>query len=261
MESAAATAAAGAENAGTVLTMPETLEKLDRVKVFSIVRILPNGMKDTCASSSGEICFYTDAADATAALDELKRSEPDAKLRLELVALGRAFALVQGLMGLRAPSPARLHFSRSTVAAEGEAGVPEHLRDRMRSAGTFPLFYAEDIGSHRVTPVFFSRDDLLAQWVKGGNTAETLPPITVTDLRIVVARTLQEPGDWKPLVLIPPSGSAELVKALADRASSEAAIGQGFVRGAELLAKVEHEVALADGDVPPPLTAGEGLKI
>jgi hypothetical protein len=249
------------QNAGTVLTMPETLEKLDRVKFFNIVRILPDGMKDTCASSSGEIYFYADAADATAALDELKRSEPDARLRLELVPLGRAFALVQGLMGLKAPSPTRLHFSRSTVAAEGEAGVPEHLRDRMRSAGTFPLFYAENIGSQRVTPVFFSRDDLLAQWVKGGNAAETLPPVTVTDLRVVVARTLQEPGDWKPLVLIPPSASAELVKALSETASSEAAIGHGFVRGAQLLARVEHEVALADGDVPPPLTAGDGLQI
>jgi hypothetical protein len=250
------------EQAGSVLTMPKTLEKLDRVKVFNIVRILPDGTKDTCPSSSGEIRFFTDGADATAAVDELKRSEPDAKLRLELVPLGRAFALVQGLMGLKAPSPARLHFARSTVAAEGEAGVPENLRDRMRAAGPFPLFYAEHIGSPRVTPVFFSRDDLLAQWVKGGNVPEALPPVTVTDLRIVVARTLQEPGNWKPLVLIPPSNSAELVKALSGRAGTEAAIGEGFVRGARTLAKVEHAVALADGDVPPPLTAGgEGLKI
>jgi len=45
------------------------------------------------------------------------------------------------------------------------------------------------------------------------------------------------------------------------RADNEAAIGQGFVRGAGLLAEVEHRIAMVEGDVSPPLTAGEGLTI
>jgi len=203
--------------AGSVLTMPETLEKLDRVEVFNLVRILADGMKDQCSNARGEIVFYTDAADATADLEELKSAEPGAKLRLEVVPLGRAFALVQGLMGLQSPIPARLCFSRSIVSAEGEAGVPEHLRARMRPSGPYPLFYSDAIGSSLVTPVFFSREDLLAQWLKAGNPAASVPAATVTDLRTVVARTLQEPGEWKPLVFISLRGSTDLVKSLSDR--------------------------------------------
>ena len=105
------------------LTMEETLAKLDRVKVFHVVRILADGMKDACASTSGAVTFFADAADAEAAFEELRRGDPEARLRLELVPLGRAFALTQGLMGLRAPMTSRLQFSQSVVEAEGEAGV------------------------------------------------------------------------------------------------------------------------------------------
>lgn len=238
----------------SVLSMSEALEKLDRVHVFQLTRLLPDGSRDLAPEPhQGHLHFFTDATEATTKLSLASTLDPTARLRLELVGLGRVFALMQGLMGLKPPAPVVLQFARQVVEAEGERGVPPPLRERMRGQGPFPLFYSEAIGSPLVTPVFFSRDDLLQHWTKNGG--ESLPEVTVTDLRVVVARMLQEPGEWKPLVFIPPRASAELVRTLSERADKEAAITQGFVRGAKLLAKVEHEIAKAEGDVPPPLTA------
>lgn len=45
------------------LTMQETLAKLDRVMIFSIFRMLPDGSKDICPSSDGVVTFYAGAAD------------------------------------------------------------------------------------------------------------------------------------------------------------------------------------------------------
>lgn len=131
------------EPSGGVLTMPEVLAKLDKVMTFTISRVLSDGAKDACPSPSGAVTFYVDSEDAKADLEALKAADSTLRLSLDFCALGRAFALTQGLMGLRAPGPTRLQFSRKLVAAVGDQGVPENLRERMRSAGPFPLFFCE----------------------------------------------------------------------------------------------------------------------
>ena len=174
--------AATPANSGSCLTMPEVLAKLDRVMTFTIARQLPDGSKDACPSADGAVTFYLDAADAQAALEALKAEQPDARLSLDYTALGRAFALTQGLMGLRAAGPARLQFCRSTVEDVGERGVPSELQERMRGAGPFPLFYSEKLGSQQFTPVFFAVSDLHELWVTCGGDPRKLPEATVTDL-------------------------------------------------------------------------------
>ena len=218
--------------------------------------MLGDGAKDVCPSSSGHIVFYTDAADAKADLEELKaqRSEEAAsKLGLDHTPLGRAFALTQGLMGLNAPAQCRLQFSRAVAASEGQAGVPQELRERMGKAGPFPLFYSERIDSHDVTPVFFHREDLNAFWVASGQSADDLPTPTVTDLRVVVARTLQEPGFWNPLTYVPPKASEPTVAELKARAQRDGTVADGFARGARVMKQVAEGVATADGEMPPAL--------
>ena len=216
---------------GEILTMQQTLAKLDRIIVFTLVRVLEDGSKDACPFK-GELQFYVDSGDAQADLAALQKEHPDAKIGISHAPLGRAFALTQGLMGLKADAPSRLQFPRSTCAAEGDACVPKELREKMRSAGPFPLFYSDKLGNNGFTPVFFSRSDLCDFWMTSGAPAELKPEehTTVTDLRILIARTLQEPGSWQPLHYVPAKNSAALAKEVTDRAAADDEVSEGACR-------------------------------
>jgi hypothetical protein len=243
-----------------VLQMSETMAKLDRVMVFHITRTLPDGNKDVVVVEN-TLIFYVDAADVQTDLEELKAADPSLPLSIEHVPLGKAFALVQGLQGLTGPPGVKRHlqFSRAVVKAEGERGIPAELREQMRSGGPMPMFYSEKIELPGVTPIFFTRDDLLKFWegslLAGAPHAAKAPPVTVTDLRYVVARTLQEAGDWEALFFVPPSRSAELSTAVRDAALREAEMARGFESGAQRLQAVMHAERVASGEEPPPLTA------
>ena len=248
--------AKGAKSAteGRVFTMAETLAKLDQVMTFTISRLLPDGSKDACPSKNGAVTFYTDAEDAKADLEELKAADPQAKVMLDFTALGRAFALTQGVGGLRAPGPTRLQFSRKIVAEVGESGVPTELRERMRAAGPFPLFYSDKLGSEQFTPVFFTVADLHELFLTCGGDPSALPEPTVTDLRMVVARTLQEKGSWEPLHFVPAKACEALTKELMARNEREQSHRKGFARGAAILHHLNHQEAVKSGDEPPPLS-------
>lgn len=247
---------AGTSPKGELLTMPETLGKLDRVMVFTLVRLLADGSKDSAPLDDGFIVFFVDAADAQAALVELQKAHPDFKLGIDHAPLGRAFALSQGLMGLKMPAPSRIQFAKGVVAAEGDKGVPKELREKMASAGPFPLFYSDKIGNPSFTPVFFSRDDLSDFWHEHGGPSEVSPEdhTTVTDLRILVARTLQEPGSWQPLHYVPPKASANLSKQLMERIDVDKKVSEGFMAGVQRMKAEEHKLAVQRGDEPPALS-------
>jgi hypothetical protein len=251
---AAQKAAEAQAAAGTTLTMEQTLAKLDTVMTFTISRLTEGGAKDLMPSPSGAITFYLDPEDVQADLAALKAAHPETKLGLAFAPLGRAFALMQGLLGLRAPGPTKIEFSRAIATEVGEAGVPEELRERMRGAGPFPLFYSDKLGSEAFTPCFFSRDDLAAFWCSTGGVAENVPEPSITDLRIIVMRTLQEPGQWEPLHYIPPQKAESLSKQLIAQRDKEKAEHAGFVAGGQRLAAAAKAVALEDGDEPPPLS-------
>lgn len=241
---------------GKTFTMQETLAKLDRIMIFSIFRMLPDGSKDLCpAPGDGAVTFYTDAADAKADIELLKAADAAAKVGLDGIPLGRAFALTQGLMSLQTPAKTRLQFSRAIVQAEGESGVPSAYRERMRGAGPFPMFYSEYIDVPGCTPIFFTREDLAEYWVGAGGAADALPQPTVTDLRYVISRTLQEPGQWEMLLYVPPKHSAELMKAVLARDQRDEGVKRGFTSGMSRLKDVAKAAAIADGEEPPPLTA------
>ena len=241
--------------AGEILTMQQTLAKLDRIIVFTLVRVLDDGSKDACPFK-GELQFYVDAGDAQADLAALQKENPEAKLGIGHAPLGRAFALTQGLMGLKADAPSRLQFPRSACTAEGDGGVPKELREKMTAAGPFPLFYSDKLGNPSFTPVFFSRSDLSDFWTTSGAPAELKPEdhTTVTDLRILVARTLQEPGSWQPLHYVPAKASAALAKEVTDRAAVDDELAEGFTKGAQRLKQEMKKLAVESGDEPPALS-------
>ena len=239
---------------GTVLTMQATLQKLDRVMCFSISRTLPDGKRDACPGLDGVVTFYLDQEDVKADFEAMKAADPEAKLSLDFVPLGRAFALTQGIMGLKAPGPTRLQFKRSTAAEVGDKGVPDYLREKMAGVGPFPLFYSEKLGSERFTPVFFDVADLKEFWATCGGDPKNPPEPTATDLRIVVARTLQELGSWEPLHYVPAKASEPLTRELNQRAEREALDREAFTRGQEKLKKAAEQVHEEDGDEPPALT-------
>ena len=118
-----------------LLTLEQTLGKLDRIMSFTIIRLLGSGLKDMAPGADGHLVFYVDARDAQAALAALKTAHPEAKLALDHVPLGRAFALTQGLMGLRTPAPSRIQFSQSVVEAEGDKESPRSSARKWRLRG------------------------------------------------------------------------------------------------------------------------------
>lgn len=252
-EAQAAKAAAQQGGGKSVLPMKDTLEKLDRVMTFTISRLLGDGSKDSCPSPSGAVTFYTDAADAKADLEAIKAADATAAVSLDYTPLGRAFALTQGLNGLTTPGPCKIQFSRALVERYGEEGVPPELQERMREKGPFPLYYSDKLGSEQFTPIFFTPQDLFEFWVTCNGDPNDLPVPTVTDLRIVVARTLNEPGNWEPLHYVPPKASEELTRELGARAQREEVLKKGFTKGTQVLKAVAHAVAVQDGDEPPVL--------
>lgn len=175
------------------LTMPAVLERMSRVMVFNITHVRSDGVKDVFQMPNSLIEFYADSADAKAALERAKKSNPKKRLELEAVPLGKAFALTQGVNGMSTAVPTRLLFSSTAVADEGDAGVPKPLRDGMRSAGPFPLFFVQQLASPGAMPFFLSREDLAATWLKSGRTQEALETaeVEVLDLRILAASAIQ----------------------------------------------------------------------
>lgn len=237
-----------------VFSMEETLMKMDQVMTFTISKLLPDGGRDVVPSPSGIVTFYTDATDAKKDMVQLMAADAAPKLMLDFTPLGRAFAVSQGLMRLKTPVPTKIQFSRAMVEIAGQEGVPSELREQMQGAGPFPLFYTDKLGGETFTPVFFTREDLASFWVSCGGAHDAVPVPTVTDLRIVVARTLQEAGNWEALHFVPPSGSEALTKQLMAKSSKEAAITRGFVSGTQKLKEVAKKVAIEDGDEPPELS-------
>ena len=155
-------AKAAASKVGKVLTMPETLAKLDRVMIFHIFKLCDDGSKDVCPSLNGEVTFYVDAAEVRAEVEALKATDAALQVGIDHVPLSRAFALTQGLMGLQAPGAIqmKLQFSKTITAAEGGAGIPEALREKMSGRGPFPMFYSDKIVVPNCQPIFFTRSDL-----------------------------------------------------------------------------------------------------
>jgi len=250
-------AKAAASKVGKVLTMPETLAKLDRVMIFHIFKLCDDGSKDVCPSLNGEVTFYVDAAEVRAEVEALKATDAALQVGIDHVPLSRAFALTQGLMGLQAPGAIqmKLQFSKAITAAEGGAGIPEALREKMSGRGPFPMFYSDKIVVPNCQPIFFTRSDLAEFWVGAGGSPDAVPEPVVTDLRIVVTRTLQEAGSWASLLYVPPKSSAALAKELIARTTLEKKTADGFASGGARLKEVARAVAVADGEEPPPLDA------
>ena len=253
---AAVTAAvAAAVAADAVLTMPEILSKLDRIHTFTMVTVLDNGSRDACPTADGMLAFFTDPQDAKVALAELKvkyeaNGVEKATLDIEIVPLGRAFAITQGLMGLKSPMPAKLVFSKAIVKVEGDHGVPPALRPRMAGVGPFPLFLSIGLDNQAIMPVFLSRDDLADAWAKRGHPLEELgPSVIVTDLRTLVGETLNKVAGWRSLVFVQPRAAMDLARAIL----KQGALASSLVQGGQLLEKVKERVAMEDGDAPPPL--------
>lgn len=240
------------------LSMADTLTKLDRVQLFFIFRMLDDGSKDACPSPNGDVNFYLDAEDVQADMRKLQEADSTLRLGVDHTPLGRAFALTQGLMGLQCPARTRLLFSRRVVKVEGDACVPPAVRDRMKHVGPFPLFYSDKINVQDCTPVFFSREDMAEFFLSVGGDPNAIPEPIVTDLRILVSRTLQEPGIWAPLRYVPPKNSATLRNEVRQRAERDQRTADGFAKGAQRMRAVQHAMAVADGDEPPPLASDSG---
>ena len=56
---------------------------------------------------------------------------------------------------------------------------------------------------------------------------DQVPEPTISDLRIIVARTPQEPGNWEALHFVPPSGSEALTKDLVRERTRTPRLGKG----------------------------------
>jgi len=245
---------------GSSAAMQALLEKMSRVITFNITSVV-DGKRDCFQAASGAIEFYADAADATEALQVAQSANPEAHLELEAVPLGKAFAVTQGLMGVSTPIPTKLLFSKATVAAVGEHGIPEAMRDKMRGTGPFPLFSVEELRSPGAMPVFLSFDDLRASWLKSGRPIESLPAAedAAIDLRVLAASVLQDQQEYfKKLLFLAPRSAVQLHKQLASAREGEEVrnnlVAAKAIVDAEVAAEIVPKVAHVD-EAPPALTS------
>jgi len=243
------------------MSMQELLEKMNVVTTFNITTV--KGGKRDCFQmpKSGAIEFYADAGDALEALQAAQAAAGGGvALELEAVPLGKAFSVAQGLMGLTTPVPTKLYFSRAVVAAVGERGIPEAMREDMRGAGPLPLFSVEELKSPGAMPVYLSYEDLTASWMRSGRPLEELPPApeVAIDLRVLAASCLQDNQDYfKKLLFVAPRSSLRLYKELATRREASNAVRENMIAAkaivdAQLADDAVSKAAHVD-DAPPPL--------
>ena len=240
------------------LTQQEALTKLDRVSVFNIVVEKPGG-RDVFVPQGGTLDFFADADDARAALAAAREANPTLPLELEAAPLGRAFSIVQGLFGIRAPMRSALHFSKAVVDDVGYAGVPEAAREKMASAGPWPLFTTDAVRSPGAIPIFLSREELNACWAKSGRSLDSLPPLEecATDLRILIASTLSVADNWQPLLFLPPKSTTLLEKELAQKRERQEQVMLNMQRAKAIVdaedASAQVHLKVHADDEPPAL--------
>ena len=125
-----------------------------------------------------------------------------------------------------------------------ESPVPPLLRRRNDREGPIPLFGTDalrfrmsesgeggfesdadsdaDATPELLTPLFFRREDFSAAWAASGGTAESVPPVQVTDLRTLAYQMQYDTTqDYRRMLLVAPEPAIEFVRQ--QQAAQEAA--------------------------------------
>lgn len=221
-----------------VLTRDECTRKLNEVPTFCVtneagqvamMRIMKDGLQTVQA-----VCFFTEAAEAQAALKAMTEAKPDGPaLRLSFHGLGTAFGHCQGWEALEADAEAgSSNGDDASVAPEMRLMGPYALVNHTQSAltemltaeniepgcWTMPIFICDQLQSKSVYPCFLRPSDLKQVWMGAGRTEESLPEdIQVLDLRMLVKQMRTVEKDWSRVHLVAPTEAVELVQQLAQR--------------------------------------------
>jgi len=171
---------------GRALPRKEITAKLNQVPTFFIVDDKGNAVPLPSEDGEPEIVFFIDVAEANTALALLSAGNPEAELRLAVLALGA---------GEESPT---LSASRVVLRGPSEAveGRGEEVRRQLRQMGladladgwVLPVVCSDDFQTSQMMPLFFSEAELKAGWTRSGKPeaeAELLLT-TAMDLRALV---------------------------------------------------------------------------
>jgi len=249
-------------------TFVEVIAKLDQVLLLHLCAIR-QGSKQIVPGVDAELCWYADVLDAKAALSLMQDKMPKLpghSLGLDFTPLGRAFSMSQGWTKQPGKTPPmRLQPSSKVLDACGtdgltalESQLPSPIKQQNPRQAAFPLFYLEELQNESVMPFFFTRDDLVTCWMSSGRPFEDIPAqLSVIDLRVLVARMLQEPSDWLArLLLVPPQCLVDLMQfidGVGDQLTQLGTIAAKATGEVLAEAKAAHAEAVASGAEPPPL--------
>jgi len=180
---------------GRALPRKEITAKLNQVPTFFIVDDKGNAVPLPSEDGEPEIVFFIDVAEANTALALLSAGNPEAELRLAVLALGAAFEEARGWPGEESPT---LSASRVVLRGPSEAveGRGEEVRRQLRQMGladladgwVLPVVCSDDFQTSQMMPLFFSEAELKAGWTRSGKPeaeAELLLT-TAMDLRALV---------------------------------------------------------------------------
>lgn len=191
------------------------------------------------AEGGKQVVWFIDASEAENMLQLITAGNPDTEgLRLHVMPLGTVFKLCKGW-----PSESNTAISLESsedesyfklqgaqeLMAEFEPILQAQLRDQGVDPGNWqlPVFVAQEFVTESMLPVFFSREDLKAGWVRAGRPEDECPKqFTVMDLRTFCVQMQSDNPAWRTVQLIPSVEAFKLANALRERNAADAAMAK-----------------------------------
>ena len=208
------------------LTKVEICEKLNGLPAFAIVNASKQFVPLRVAGADGNgadgevAMLWTEPLEAESALAQATRQQPDERLAIGAIPLGRALALCEGWATAEGAARSFRLRAHPKMSEELRPLLTQQLQQRgLPVADVFPVFLCEELSTDACMPVFLSRAEVVATWeqaMQQATAAQRRPPpknLTVMDLRVLVAR-MQEEGamDWSVLRFVGTDRAYEMVK-------------------------------------------------
>ena len=209
------------------LSHQEIVEKLDAVPVFHITGGDEKQMVPTAADHSGTWFFgHADAQQQLAKLREANAGVKGLEFGIEVTPLGTAFALSEGWSPVPPGTLLRLECSQAVVATmpEPPAPLPSALRERFNQrTGAIPIFMVDGFRTAKGTvPACLDVRDLCRLWEREtGRPRDAMPEVTISDLRLLVARMLAQADDWRAFAFVAAQPELDFARALGVQSGDE----------------------------------------
>jgi len=189
------------------------------------------GMRAADGGNKPAVCWFTDALEARALLEQASKANPEAGLHLACHGMGAVFTQCKGwtddveVDDVPLMKPASVGGETVELKLRGTYKLVEELAPRLQEllaaggidAGCWqlPIFMCKEMQSASIVPVFLHPADLAATWKSAGGNEEDIPEnLAVMDLRMLVKEMQTDASPWQLIHFVVSPESVKLAEEL-----------------------------------------------